>query len=336
MQELNTVSLSDFVKNANIIWNKGFDSVAPEMRSSGLVKVVPIPSNSGNTRDFSEADLNTYAKKKAEGDQVERAKIQQGYSKTMYQYRVGSEIGITYEMRTQNKYPEVVSALTALGTQPVERQELDLANRIGFGTATTYEDMDGQTVDISTGDTLALFYTAKTLKGSSTTYRTILANNPRLSKGSLESMERLFITDTYNHLGESKTIVPDILFTTDDPNTVNTAREYLQSTADPSGAHAGIKNVNAGKYRHVALSRLDMTAAGIKDSTKRYYWGLASSKFSTLMLGVWEETNLKTPSAGSNAEDFSTDDWNFGVRGGYGIVTLNGAWIRLSKGTSEA
>jgi hypothetical protein len=285
------------------------------MRGSGLVKEYPIPANSGNTREFSEIDTEEYAKFKGEGSQAERAKVQQGYSKTMTQKRVAMDIGITYEMRTQNKYPDVVARLTNLGTQVAKRMDLDLSHRITFATATTYTDMDSATVDIALGDTLCLASTAHTLKGSSSQYRNILANNPKLSKGALESMERLVAEETLNQFGEKMVMEFDILWTTDDPNTVNTAKEYLQSTADITGANSGVKNVYMSKYKHVVLPRVATTAAGAVDSTKRYYWGLASSQASNFYLGIWEEPRLKTPAVGNNGEEFSTDDWNFGSRG---------------------
>jgi hypothetical protein len=334
--ELNSVSLGDFVKLANVIWWKAFASITQVMRGSGLVKEYPISANSGNTREFSEIDTEEYAKYKGEGAQAERAKVQQGYSKTMYQKRVAMDIGITYEMRTQNKYPDVVARLTNLGTQVAKRMDLDLSHRITFATATTYTDMDGNTVDISLGDTLCLASTGHYLKASTSTYRNILANNPKLSKGALESMERLVAEETLNQFGEKMVMEFDILFTTDDPNTVNTAKEYLQSTADITGSNAGVKNVYMSKYRHVILPRLATTAAGAVDSTKRYYWGLASSQASTFYLGIWEEPRLKTPAVGNNGEEFSTDDWNFGSRGGYGIVIVSGAFLKLSKGDGAA
>ena len=119
--ELNTISQSDFTKLAKVIWLKGLDSVPQVMRKSGLVKEYPIPANSGNTREFSEIDLERYAKYKGESDQAARAKTQQGYSKTMTQKRVALDLGISYEMRTQNKYPEVVQKLTDLSSTVVER-----------------------------------------------------------------------------------------------------------------------------------------------------------------------------------------------------------------------
>src|SRR3990167_4433638 len=252
MAELNVATLSDLVRLAPMLWEIGKDSVQQTMRTSGLVKEIPIPANSGNTREFSEIDLQEYAKTKDPGDQAERAAVQQGYSKVMYQKRVALDIGVEYELRTQHKYPEIYERITNLGRTVANRLDLDLAHRIGFASATTYTDMDGNTIDISVGDTLALASSVHTLRGSSTTFRNVLANNPRLSKGALEAIERLAVEETYNQFGELMTEMPfDILWTTADPNTVNTAREYLQSSADVEGSNSGVKNVYLSKYRHV-------------------------------------------------------------------------------------
>lgn len=337
MQELNTVSLSDFVKLAGVIFEKHKENLGQEARQSGLFVEEAIPQNTGNLRDYNEADRNEYAKKKDQGDQAKRGKATVGYNKTMSAYRVAEDIGITYEMRTQNKYPDVISHLTSLADKAVNRMELDLSHRIGFGTATTYTDMDGDVVDISVGDALALFSTAHLLKQSATTYRNRLANNPQISRGAIEGMEKLIVEETLNQYGEKKVMTFDVLWTTDDPNSCNTAREYLQSTAsvDP-GANSGVINVYKGKYRHIVLPRVATDANGAVDSTKRKYWGLASSTHSTAHLGIWEPARLKIPADMNNGEEFSTDDWNFGVRTGYGICIVNGVWIKFSSGDGTA
>lgn len=334
--ELNTISLSDFVKLADVIFEKERASIAEATRNSGLFVIDYIPQNSGNIREYSEIDLEEYAKVKPEGDQATRAKIQQGYTKQLTSYRVANDIGITYEMRTQNKYPDVVRRLTNLARLAVNRLDLDLVHRITFGTATSYTDMDGRTVDISTGDTLQLFYTAHTVKGSATTYRNRVAGNPRLSRGAIESMERLIVEETINQFGQKVTMPYDLLFTSDDPNTVNTAMEYLKSVAAPDNANSGVTNVYKGKYRHVILPRMATDNLGNVDSTKRYYWGLASTMSSTAHLSIWEEPHLKVPTDLNAGEEFSTDDWNFGVRAGYGIAIVNANWIKFSSGDGTA
>ena len=335
MAELNSVQLSDFVKNADIIFLKAQGEAPAIFRTSGLCKVVPIAANSGNTREFSETDGNEYLSYKGEGDAAVHGTVQQGYSNTMTAVRQANNLAITWEMRNFNKYPEVVSRLTGAGRQGVNSIELDLTHRFTFGTVTTYTDRDGRTVAIDCGDDLQLFYTAHLLKGAIgvTTYRNRLANNPRVSKGAIEGMERLIVEETYNQLGELKPNMPfDIIWTGPDPNTVNTVREYLRSTASPDAAHAGVVNVYQGKYRPVVLPLLATTAAGAPDTTKRYYWGIASSSYSSMYLGVWEEPHLIAPSSNSNSEDIQTDDWEFRQRACYGITTVGAPWVKASTG----
>lgn len=332
--ELNTITLSDFVRNAQILFLKGIDTVAMNARNSGMFRVEPVPQNTGNTREYSEIDLENYAKAKGEGAQSERARVQQGYTKIATLKRVALDIGITYEMRTQNKYQEVVSRLTNLGMLAARRMELDLSHRITFGQSTSYVDMDGVTVDLTTGDGLSLFNAAHTVRGSSVTYRNQLAGNPAFSKTALEGMEKLVVEETINQFGEKMAMPFDIIFSTDDPNTVNTIRTELRSTSTTTvEQNSGVINVNQTKYRHVILPLVATNAAGLVDSTKATYWGLASSMFSSAYLGVHEEPRLKTPPAnGNNAEEFSTDDWNFGTRAGYFICIVSGQWIKFSEG----
>jgi hypothetical protein len=334
--ELTTIGLPVFTQLANVIFEKAKMAVDQSAANSGLFKMESVPGNTGNIRQYTEIDLNKYASKKGEGDQAKRAKVLQGYSKNLQSYRVATDIGITYEMRTQNKYSDVISRITNLANQAMERKELDLQHRITFGAATTYTDMDGDTVDVAVGDTLALFYTAHTIKSAATTYRNILANNPQLSRGALELMEKQAVENSVNQFGEKVRVNFDVLWTTDDPNTVNTALEYLRSVAAPDVNNSGVVNVYKGKYKHVILPLVATDANGLVDSTKAKYWGIASTAESTAHVLTWEEARLKTPSQGNNGEEFSTDDFNFGVRAGYGIAIVNAQWIHMSKGDATA
>lgn len=334
--ELNTISLPVFTRLAGVIFAKAVDMVEKRIQNSGLFVVESIPNNSGETRDYTEIDLELYADNKPQGDQAGRARVKLGYNKLVSVKRIAKDIGITYEMRRFNKYPDVVRRLTNLAQMPVNRLELDLSHRIGFGTATSYTDKDGATVSITVGDGLALFSTAHTLTGSSTTYRNRLAGNPQLSKGSLEGMERLVVEETLNNFGEKITVPFDILWTTDDPNTVNTTLEYLKSVAAPDFVNSGVTNVYKAKYKHVILPLIPTAAAGTVNNAKRRYWGIASSMISDAHLGIWEAPHLKSPSDLNAGEEFSTDDWNFGVRGGYGMGIVTGRWIKFSSGDATA
>lgn len=334
--ELNIATLPDFVRNAQILFLKGLDAVPMAARQSGLFRVDNLPDNTGNTKEYTEIDLEEYAKIKPEGDDAVRARVQQGYSKVGTLYRVSMDIGITYEMRHYNKYIDVIARLQNLGQLAAKRMELDLSLRVTFATATSYTSMEGLTIDTTCGDGFALAYTAHTVRGSSTTFRNRLANNPLFSRGALEGMEQMIIENSINQFGEKIYIPYDIIWSTEDANTTNTIKEYLRSTASPDALNAGVVNVYQGKYRHVVLPRVAVTAAGANDSTKAKYWGLASSQNSQAFLAVNEEPHLKaTAPVGSNTE-FSTEDWNMGCAAGYFIVIPGARFFAFSSGDGTA
>ncbi len=330
--ELNIATLPDFVKNAEILFLKGLDSVPMTARESGIFRIDNIPDHRGDTKEYSEIDLEEYAKIKGEGDQAVRARVQQGYSKIGRLYRVALDIGITYEMRNYNKYVDVISRLTNLGKTAAKRMELDLSLRLTFATATSYTSMEGVTIDTTVGDTLAWAATNHTVRGSSTTFRNRLANNPVFSRGAIEGMEKMIIENSINQFGEKIEIPYDILWSTDDPNTCNTIAEYLKSTASPDAINSGVVNVYKGKYRHVILKRVAVTALGQPDSSKAKYWGLCSTENSQAFLGINEEPRLKTTSENGANVEFSTEDWNMGGVAGYFIVIPGARSLGFSSG----
>lgn len=336
MDNLSTVSLPDFVKLAKVLWDKGAEQYPAVMRRSGLVREVPIPQNTGDTREFSEIDLEQYASRKGEREQATFAKIQQGYSKTGKTYRIAFAEAITWEMRTQGKYPEVTAKLTNLLPTAINRMELDLQHRFTFGTVTSYVDRDGVTIDVTVGDGLSLFNTAHLVRGSATTFRNRLANNPAFSRSALESMEKMRIENRINQFGQKVPVRDDTIWTTDDPNTVNSVRILLRSTASVEDEkNSGVFNDYRAKYKHVALPRVATDAQGNADSTKAKYWGLASSLDTTFYLGVHEEPHVIPPSA-NGAQDVLTDDWYFNVRANYMIVIPSASWVGFSSGDGNA
>ena len=334
--EMNINSFPDFAKNALILWNMGAASVPQYARSSGLFKTVPIPNETGNTREFSEIETEEYASRKGESDQASRAKVQQGYTKIGKLYRIAKDVGVSFEWRTQGKYPEIKNRLTNLGRLGENRIDLDLTHRITFGASTYYTDQDGVSVDVTVGDGLALFSTAHTLKASATTFRNILSGNAAFSQSALESMEKMRVENSFNQFGQKMTVQDDILWSTDDPNTVNTIKIVLQSMGNTADyKNSAVVNPYVRKYNHVVLPRIATDKDGNVDSTKAKYWGVASSNLSTAYLGMHEEPHMKMPTPGSNAEEFSTDDWNFGTRAGYMVVIVSANWIGMSKGDAS-
>lgn len=333
---LNTITLPEF----SDLTKKQFKLLTNEVKpvAAQLFIQEDLTGISESSRRYDELDVEQFASIKLEGENAKKAKAGVGYNKTMTAKRIAKEIDISWEMRRYGQEYKVKSQLTSLNGFVPRRAELDLTHRLTFGTATTYTDMDGDTVATTCGDGFELFYSAHALAfSSSVTYRNRVVGDPAFSQGGLESAEVLFASDIYSNFGESiKGIMPNTIITTDEPSLCNDVRRVLESTADVDAAHAGVTNVYSKKYRHIILPYLASTAAGVRDTTKKRWWGLATIGDNgwQAYYGIFESANLKTPTAGGNGEDVHNDNWTYGCRGSYGIVTVSGRFIVFSCPTS--
>ena len=292
-----------------------------------------IPAGTGDSRRIDEMDTETFARGMAEGEDASKVSVAHGYNKTMYWSRRGTEIDITYKMRSTGKDREILAKITSLNHYVPERKELDLTHRITFSTSTAYINMDGDSIDVSGGDSLAAVYSAHTLKHSTSTWRNRIVNDPVFSQGALEAAETLANTNILNNFGETRELNFNVIITGKDAATVRAVRKVMESTSDIDQTNPGVVNTYTG-YRHVILPKLATDANGAADTTKRRWWGIFADGQVQIHYGVWEENNLKTPSAGNNGDDVHNDNWTYGSRGAYGIALVSARGFILSAPTS--
>jgi len=325
--QLNTVTLSEFTDRVEKRWVQDM-ALIPE-RAKQLFISSDEAANTGDTRRYDEIDTETYALRMNDGVDAAAAIVQKGYNKIMTCQRIAREISITWAMRRFNKYPEVVARLTSLTHFCPQRMDLDLTHRFTFAEDSSYTNMDGETVTTTVGDGYQVLYATHTLNGVSTTYNNIVTGAPRFSTAGLEAAEAIATTQILSNMGEKRTMEFNTIVTGDDPNTVNRVKRFLQSTADVDGANSGVVNVYKNKYRHIILPNLATTATGAYNSAKTKYWFLVAASGDArgwqAYIGVWEQPHLKTPSPaeGNNGEDVHNDNWTYGCRAAYGIVTVS-------------
>lgn len=298
----------------------------------------PIGKGQGNTKRFDEIDTQTFARGKRQGEAAKKASVGVGYNKTMTKKRIAMEIDITQEMRDENRYSEVGTLITSLTHFCPQRIELDLTHRLTFATSTAYTDMDGDSVDVTTGDSLALVYAAHTLKFSSSTYSNRVTGDPIFSQGALEAAEALTVTNILSNFGERRVMMFNTIITGDDPNTVNNVKKVLESLSDVDQNNSAVVNVYKGSYKHVKLPYLATTATGAADSTKRRWWFIAATGQGYNgwqgIYGEWEAAHLKPVDENGANHDYSRDIWTYGVRAGYGIAALSARGLVGSCPTS--
>lgn len=333
LTEINLEDLSEFADTTERRFAEGADLVQDLSDVMSLYQVENIPSGTGDRRLFYESfDADTYARNKAEGEDAQKAKVIMGYYTTMTRKRIAAEIDITYEARTDGKNQNILKKITSLATHVPQRMALDLTHQLTFATATSYTDMDGDTVATAMGDTYALAYATHTLTSAADTYTNVITGNPVFSAGALEVAMGLTNSEILNNFGEQRVMNFNTVVTANDPSTIREVRQLLQSTADPDATHSGVVNTYKGLFRHVILPRLATSATGAYDSTKIKYWFYIAVGQWEAHLGIWEAANLKKPAPGNNGEDLHNDSWTFGCRGGYGITIVSGRGCMHSTG----
>lgn len=296
-----------------------------------------VGAHEGEMKLIQEYDVTTYAKAKPQGVDAKKASFGIGYNIVIRTKRIGIESEITFEMRRYNKKAEVLAAITALPNFCPQRVEIDLTHRFTFAGATSMVDMDGNTVDLTVGDGLALASSVHTLKFSPLTYTNIVSGNPLFSKGALEAAELLTTTDILSNFGEKRVLDFNKIITGNNPTVVNAVKQFLRSTSDNTQNNAGVVNVSKDKYEHVILTQLATTATGAIDSTKKNYWFLAAignglNAWQAWFV-EWEAMNL-IPSTAGNGQDVHKDIWYYNVRQSYNIGIVSGRGLICSLPTN--
>lgn len=286
-----------------------------------------IGAGQGSSKRYFEVDIETYADAKAEGSNSSKAKVGLGYSIDMTARTFSKEIDITLEMRNDNRYAEVGTYIQNLNEFCDNRMDLDLTHRLTFAGDASYTDMNGEVVTTEVGDGLALISASHTLAFSSTTFSNLVTGAPAFTESSLESALLIAATNIYSNFGEKRTKRFNTIITGDDPSTVRTVKQVLQSTADVDAVQAGVVNVYQGKFNHVILPNLATTATGAYNSAKRRYWFLAAVGQGMngwqAFVGSWISPQLLTPSESNNGADIHNYNWTFSSYCRYGIATVS-------------
>lgn len=323
---ITTSQFNDLVKNAKVKWREGYEQVPAAAR-----ELYDVYSVQEMTSEHSQIDGPGFAKRKAQGDRYTIGSPRQGYSITLSQLRVGLMEEVTWEMRKFDKYREIEKKMRLLGESTAQRMELDLTHQFTFGmSATSYTNIDGETVYTTTGDGLAIFSTVHKITGSAATFSNKIT--AAFSRAGLEAAEALF-TQMPNNNGVKVVVRPDTIVTSDDPATVNAVSEFLKSQNAPDTSN-GATNVYKTKYKHLVLPYLATDASGAYDSTKAGYWMLADTKHTDALCEISENPTFTAPKVGGNGEDFETDGWKFKSSACYDLGVLDPKWVVGSDATA--
>ena len=325
------------------MFNKGFESFVDFINSmGGSMRQFYITRYEGPQAGISfrvEEPLTGLgiASETAEGNDFSAGTIAPGYYKDVTVYRRTYSLPWTWYFVYHNKYPDQITRLIQeTGWALAYRLELDATHPFTFGTATTYTNKDGRSVDIAGGDTLALFVSGHTLTNSATTWRNILAGNPQISAGSVEAMENLTNQQIFDNNGIRRPARKDTIVVASDQTSYNVAQKIVNSTAPREEAHAGVYNPYMGKYRVIRSLWLDSDNVGNVDSTKSKYWMMIDSRNLGSYLYVTENPRVTTPTISNGGVDYYNENETVKASACYEPVVLDARYITFSSGDGAA
>ena len=291
----------------------------------------PIPLHSGTVRQYDEKDFSTFASVKPEGVAAKKAQFGIGFHKQMYLKRIAKELDLTEEAIMFDRWMDVKSIGIDLGETGPQRINLDMTHlAVTFASGYSYIDMDGFTVDTTTGDGFPIAYGAHELAFSPLTYTNLVPGNPQFSKSGLISAEEIARNNTLNNYGIPRSKRWSHIFTSGDPNNIEAVNQFLHSISDNTQANPSVENTYHNRYKLLVLQQLDTTPTGQRDTTKSNYWGLGAFEGEIpmnrfwAMYGEWEPSHMKpAPTTDNNAVDFSKDIQRYAMRAGYGLCVVN-------------
>lgn len=223
------------------------------------------------------------ATQKVQGQASAQAGIAEGYSKVISRKTVSIERILSGEAVLGLEDKGLASWAMDTRADVEDKILLDMRNFLIYsaGSATTYTDNGGFSVDVTVGDGYQAFYTAHTLKFSSTTYSNVLSGAPSLSEVALDTADDFFTYNRLDNYGKPLANPGRLTIVTSNKAVMKSRAQRLIGSPTPTSIegqvnnNSGVPNRHEGRYDHIAVD-FDQDANGNWDSTKSFYWFLAS------------------------------------------------------------
>jgi len=298
-----SVSLAEAVANYKVVYHKFYEDYL--YKYSAMKELYNLRyEGANNGTQFTAAESWTgsgVAHETGEGDDPWAGDIAPGYAKLVTVYQRTYSIALTWFLQYHNKYPDQESKLirdAAIAT--AQRLEADMSAPFTYCTSTAYTNIDGRSVDVSSGDSVALASASHTLTNSASLCRNRIANGPQLSEGAVEIGENLGTQGFLDNNGQPLMTTFDLIVTASDKTTYNTALKLVKSKApvDAPNGNVHAPYFGAKLVRQAFFIDRTFTVGGKAftfDSTKAKQWMMFDSSNSGLYLFVTQSPTVMPP-----------------------------------------
>lgn len=327
---LNSLTFGGYSDNVEKSYLDFFVTYQPKAKVLFIER--PLGESGETTVRIDEQDMSQYGHDKPQGVDAKRLEFADAYYKEIYAARFGAQLNISYEMRVAKRF-DIGTAMKRFNAAIPNRNELDRQHfAVTFVNVTSYVNMDGRTVDMTSGDGLAPASAVHPLAFSTITWSNIVPGNPQLSVTALESAQKLGVTDILDNYGlPVEMLLTHLVVNKQDPTTCRIAREILRSTTLITQANPAVINTFSQMYELLELPLAATDANGRQNSAKYKWWSLhalTGTNRAQMYECTWENPHM-TP----GFQDPYNDDYVWGSRARYafGRVSPRGQIYSLAS-----
>lgn len=299
-------SLTEAVANVNIIYHKELEDYMSKFSVMKQLYNVQYEGPNAGT-DFTVAESWTgsgVAHEIGEDDDYYAGATAPGTYRNVTVRQRTYSIALTWFLTYHNKYPQQESKLIRDAAKAIfERMEFDMSAPFTYLTSTSYTNIDGRSVTVSTGDGVAPASASHTLTNNAATCRNRIANDPQLTRGAVELGANLGKQGFLDNNGTPVMRIFDTIVVCNDETTLNAAKEIVKSKAPTDAPNGEVFNVYQGVFRVLQAFYIDRTftvggTAFTFDSTKSKQWMLFDTSNSGLYLVVTQWPTVLPPEIG--------------------------------------
>lgn len=331
----NTVSLNDLVTNSVIGFQKGYAEMEGMYDDpKELYEVRDVGAHNRDTFQVEEhVTVRSPARGVAQGQNFPTIAFAPGYYKTVTSTRKASTSEYTWQLDHHTPYADqIVEWYKDTGWNLRTRLMMDMTHFITFMTATSYTNIDGDSIDVSTGDLNPLAYTAHTLTNSTTTFRTRIAGNPALTSASVEQAMTNFAQQSLGNNGDRLQLMGNAIIVGSSQIVYHRALQIVRSMAPSTAPNSGVYNPLRNALRVLRYFYIDSTAVGAVDTTKSEYWVLADLSNPGGYVYVTEQPNVMVPTLLNGGIQWLNDNRTIRGTACYIVVWLNPRNVQCSTG----
>lgn len=246
----------------------------------GLLGEQAHDTSTGDTVNFTSDTLSGYSPILPPGADIPETNVVEGDPLARTYFSIKDRMVVEYESYFHNKLDLMLDRGSDLVENAMRTASRVLSGQLLNNANATTQTVGGVIQNIATADTLAPGSASHTIPGKpGNTYSNILSGADKpLSDVNLDTLEQQLKQSNVDDGGVNRPFTADVLIIPDNATMIKKAQQLTGSVLSPETANNAINIYRGGRLDFVVLKEAPRDAAGSYDTTRQYFWALASKK----------------------------------------------------------